>query len=118
MSQQRTIYHEDIDRRLRRRWDCYREPRDQWIGRYVDNDGVNYFCPVPTVVIKTWIEETGICPICGAAAHKTAYMDEDWILGWECESNDGHLDEVEVPWPFGNRYMSAEKLESLGYEIV
>jgi len=112
------VSHDTIAVLTRRRWKLYREPRDQWIGRYVSEDGVNYFCPLPTIVIRTWKEEVGICPLCGADAHKTAYMDDGWILGWECEANDGHLDEVEVPWPFGDRYMSAERLESLGYEIV
>jgi len=48
----------DSDRRLGQRVQLYIEPRDAWVGVYVDPKAV-YVCPLPFVVVKVARRQAG-----------------------------------------------------------
>ena len=71
------------------------------------------------IQVRREVEASGMCPICGSEVHKLAYLDVDeWHLGWECEGDNGCLEEIEIPWPFGDRLMTVEQMEAEGYEVA
>ncbi len=59
------------------------------------------------------------CPKCDSeqAMMKTAYMDEGWILQWECSFLGCDFIE-QIPWAYGDREVSVKELKESGYVIV
>lgn len=55
--------------------------------------------------------------MCDALMTPTAYMDDGWLLDWECYEC-GHNTEGEYEWPFDSERKSAKDLEDLGFKII
>lgn len=57
------------------------------------------------------------CQVCGDDGWKVAYNDTDgWWLEWGSEC--GHMAELGIDWPFGDRYIDAKELEANGFVII
>lgn len=91
---------------------------DFWIGLFVDVPNKSlYVCLIPMFPIKIWITEHEQCPICNSLMVNTAYLDEGWILEWECEEC-GYCTEGGCQWMFGNETKTADDLKKAGFKIL
>lgn len=94
---------------------------DLWIGLfYQQKTGKLFFCPLPCLVFSFWLSprpDVPVCPKCNEEGVKVAFDTGDgWGLGWDCGC--GFIQDDEIEWPFGDRYMSAKDLEDHGYKIL
>ena len=89
---------------------------DFWVGWFWDKNSRSlYICLLPMIPIKITSQKLMECPMCGKAMKKTAYLDEGWLLSWDC--NECAIAE-EIDWPYGNAYMRGSQLEEDGFYVI
>lgn len=58
-----------------------------------------------------------ICQKCGQVSYAIAhYTGDGWYLGWDCRC--GYMQDEEIPWMFGEEWLTPNELEELGFTIV